>query len=260
MSTTSTNTAVVTLEQAHGTVMIFAWITFASTGVLFARYGRHLHFGDHKKLFGSDIWFQMHRSILILAAITTLIGFIIILVKGDNDSVTISRDEQRIKGHGALGFIIVGCTLVQIVMGFFRCTPQSTYRFIFNWIHRVVGSLAFLLSIPAIFLVVSVLKTNLSGLMIIMSLWAAWIVIVVIVLEIIQYRNRPKSSSMENKVEAHKGEQELDGRKMQQVQNDSNNDNTESTKVNNVTVSLFILNLIIAVALSIALIVLIWKQ
>ncbi|CAF4597622.1 unnamed protein product, partial [Rotaria sp. Silwood1] len=201
MSTSNTNATLVKLEQAHGTVMIFAWIVFASTGILFARYGRLLRFGEKSKLFGADIWFQMHRSILILAVITTLIGLVIVLVKGDNETVEHNRDKSRLTAHRVLGFIIVGSALLQVGMGLFRCGPQSPSRFIFNWIHRSVGIIAFVFSIPTLFLVASVLQNNQTGLMIILSLWAAWIVIIVIVLEIIKFRCQLMPSTIEIKNE-----------------------------------------------------------
>ncbi|CAF2406050.1 unnamed protein product [Rotaria sp. Silwood2] len=260
MSTTTTDAVIVTLEQVHGTVMILAWIVFASAGILFARYGRRIRFGDTSKLFGADIWFQMHRSIVILAAITILVGLIIILAKGENESVQRNRDEQRVKAHSALGFIVIGCTLLQVVMGLFRCGPQSAHRFIFNWIHRTVGILAFILSIPTLFLITSVLKTYLTGLMIILSLWAGWIAIIVIVLEIIQYRSRSNSSTIGTKMENGKDGQELNDGKLERVPSGSKNMKPEPRNYNNLTLSLFILNLIVAIGLAIPLIVLIWQQ
>ena len=64
MSASTTNATLITLEQAHSTVMTLAWIVFASTGVLFVRYDRHFRFADKSKLFGVYMWLQMHRSIL----------------------------------------------------------------------------------------------------------------------------------------------------------------------------------------------------
>ena len=71
MSENSTNVTLVPLEQAHGTVMIVAWVVCASTGILFARYFRHLRFGDRRTLLRADIWFQTHRAFFLLAAIMT---------------------------------------------------------------------------------------------------------------------------------------------------------------------------------------------
>jgi hypothetical protein len=260
MSPNSTNSTLVTLEQAHGTVMIFAWIIFGSSGILFARYGRSLHFGDKRKIFGADIWFQMHRSIVILAAVTTLLGLILVFARGDNSSVARNRDQNRINAHSAMGVVIAGGTVFQVVIGFGRCAPQSTYRFIFNWIHRSVGILAFLLSVPAIFLVISVLRNYLNGLIIILSLWTGWIVIIVIVLEIIEWRVRSKPSTTGTKIENDKDDHELNDQYFHRVPGESKSVKPGPGNFNNIKLFLFILHFIVAVGLAIPLIVLIWQQ
>jgi hypothetical protein len=260
MSTNSSNATLVTLEQAHGTVMITAWIVFASTGILLARYGRVLHFGDKRKLFGADIWFQMHRSILILAAITTLIGLILILVKSDNDAVSRNRDQNRLIAHQVFGYIIIGSVLLQVGMGIFRCNPQSPRRYIFNRIHRPVGIIAFLFSIIAFFLVASVLKNNLNGLMIILSLWAGWIVIIVIVFEIIQFRSQSNPSTIATKIENGQDEHELNGTTLNQVPSTFTSEKSAPGKFNSLKLFLFILHFIVAISLAIPLIFLLWQQ
>ena len=260
MSTNSSNATLVTLEQAHGTVMIFAWIVFASTGILLARYGRLLRFGDKSKLFGADIWFQMHRSILILATITTLVGLLLVLIKGDNEAVARNRDQNRLTAHQVFGYIIIGSAMLQVGIGIFRCTPQSPFRYIFNWIHRSVGILAFVFSIPTLFLVASVLKNNLNGLMIILSLWAGWIVIIVIVFEIIQFRCQSKPSTIATKIENGQDEHELNGETLNQVPSTSTSGKPAPGRFNNLKLFLFISHFIIAICLAIPLIVILWQQ
>jgi hypothetical protein len=48
------------LVQAHVIVMTLAWMTFGSTGVLVARYGRSLHFGTQRQFLGKAVLFQIH--------------------------------------------------------------------------------------------------------------------------------------------------------------------------------------------------------
>ncbi|CAF1220039.1 unnamed protein product [Rotaria magnacalcarata] len=234
MSTVSSTGVLVTLEQAHGSIMIFTWIVFASTGILFARYGRLLHFGEKRKILGADVWFQFHRAILIVAAVTTLTGFILVLAKGDNETVSKNRDKNRLTAHSILGYIIVASVLVQVAMGLFRCGPQSPSRYIFNRIHRAVGIIAFTFSIPAIFLVASVLQNNTTGLMVILALWTGWVVILVIILEIIKHRCQATSAE---KTEA-----------------------TQPSKFNTLKLFLFLANFLVALSLAIPLIVILWQQ
>ncbi|CAF3314141.1 unnamed protein product [Rotaria socialis] len=234
MSTVSSTGVLVTLEQAHGSVMIFTWIVFASTGILFARYGHLLHFGGKRKILGDDIWFQFHRAILIVAAITTLTGFILVLAKGDNETVSKNRDKTRLTVHSVLGYIIVASVIVQVAMGLFRCGPQSPSRYIFNRIHRAVGIIPFTFSIPAMFLVASVLQNNTTGLMVILALWTGWVVILVIVLEIIKHRCQATSAEK--------------------------NETTQPSKFNTLKLFLFLANFLVALSLAIPLIVIVWQQ
>ena len=47
------------LMQLHGLCMVLAWLGFAGTGMLFARYFRQTWVG--KPIAGKDRWFQAHR-------------------------------------------------------------------------------------------------------------------------------------------------------------------------------------------------------
>ena len=58
-------------------------------------------------------------------------------------------------------------------MALFRCHPNSRFRFIFNWAHGAVGYLAFILSVPTIFLAIPSLSQHQSGLFVVISIWAA---------------------------------------------------------------------------------------
>ncbi|CAF4153977.1 unnamed protein product [Rotaria sp. Silwood2] len=62
------------LTNAHGTVMVIGWMILASTGILFARYGRSLHIGHKQKFLGESIWFQVH-----LHRKTNRVGLIVIM-------------------------------------------------------------------------------------------------------------------------------------------------------------------------------------
>ena len=49
------------LMQFHGVFMLVAWLGFAGTGMLFARYFRQTWVG--KQIQGKDRWFQAHRYV-----------------------------------------------------------------------------------------------------------------------------------------------------------------------------------------------------
>lgn len=239
--------------NAHGTVMIIAWMIFASTGILFVRYGRFLHIGKEMRILGKVIWFQVHRFALCVAAIATLLGFFLILAQTEAQWVDIN-DGGRVLAHSILGIIIVCCAQIQLYMALFRCHSDSRFRFIFNWMHRLTGLLAFTLSIPTIFLIVSTFSKYHAGFVAILSIWSVWAVIIVIIFEIIEYRSRRFSILS------------TDSRRRHQANGDHRSSNDEMDGIedastqsfNRIRLFLFILHIIIAVSLAISLIVLIW--
>jgi len=243
-----------TLARGHGTVMVIAWMMFASTGILFARYGRLLHINRRVKILGELIWFQIHRLALCIAAIATLLGFFLILAQAEGQWV--DNDNGRLFAHSILGIIIVCCAQIQVWMAVFRCHPDSRFRFIFNRMHRLTGLLAFILSIPTIFLITFILPKYHSGLITILSLWSSWVVVIVIIFEIIKYRCRKTSSlSIDNRRKYKITDVNLlENIKTRRI------DNSNIQSYNTIKTILFCIHIIIAICLAIPLIVLIWMQ
>jgi len=243
-----------TLAYAHGSVMVVAWILFASTGILFARYGRLLHIKERFTVLSESIWFQIHRLALFIAALATLLGFFLILSQASGQ--WIDSDNGHPFAHSILGIIIVCCSQIQVWMAVFRCDPNNDFRFIFNWMHRLTGLLAFILSVPTIFLIAFVLPDYNNGFIIILSLWSAWIVIIVIIFEIIEYHSR-KSSILS-----------IDNRRKYEITDINSVDNVEIDRIDNpyiqsynrIKTILFCIHILVAICLVIPLLVFIWIQ
>ena len=250
-----------TFAYAHGTVMVFSWMFFAPTGILIGRYGRLLRIGGRRKLLGETIWFQVHRLALSLTAFATLLGFFLILVQTQATWIDINSDGQLLFTHSILGILIVCFATVQVWMALFRCHPDSRFRFIYNWAHRITGLLAFLLSIPTIFIIAYWLPSNHSGLVAILSLWTAWVVIVVIAFECLQYQSRKRQQLSNNHCHTRANTHEMRGTDHQP--NDvvmNKEEDLESDTINKAKLVLFGVHGIISIALVIPLIVLIWQQ
>ncbi|UJR20394.1 hypothetical protein I4U23_023525 [Adineta vaga] len=96
----------VTLVQAHAMVMIIAWMIFGSTGILFARYGRTIRLGNRRQLLGKAVWFQIHRLLLSLTPLLTLLGFFLILVRKGGQWVDLQVADLRSIIHSIFGGII----------------------------------------------------------------------------------------------------------------------------------------------------------
>ena len=257
----SNSTGDFTFAYAHGTVMVFAWMVFAPTGIFIARYGRLLHIGTRRKLLGETIWFQIHRLALSLAALATLLGFFLILVENQGTWVDVNSDGQLLYAHSIMGVLIVCFATTQVWMALFRCHPNSKFRFIYNWAHRMTGLLAFTLSIPNIFIIVYWLPSNHNGLVTILSIWTAWIVIVVVLFEIVQFRSRRLQNLSKSSRKTRETSYELSGIDHQQNETTaSENQNLERDTINKIKLILFSIHAVVSIALVIPLIVLIWQQ
>jgi hypothetical protein len=247
-----------TLSYAHGTVMVIAWIMFASTGILIARYGRLLHIGRRVQILGEMVWFQIHRLALSVAALATLLGFFIILAQTKGNWVGVNGG--RLFAHSICGIIVVCCALIQIWMALFRCHPDSRFRYIFNWMHRITGLLAFTLSIPTIFLITFFLPNYRSGLVTILSLWSAWVVVIVISFEIIEYQSRRTSILLTNNSRNNPTENAITDTNLPPHVEVYKTENPNLSRFNRMKLFLFCFHLIVAICLAIPLIVLIWLQ
>ncbi len=173
------------LIKAHGIIMIFTWILFASTGILSARYFKPVW--PEKKACGKAIWFTIHRPVMISVVVLTLtaFGLILIYTKG----TWVSQTDQRIFAHSIVGIIVISFVVIQPIMALFRCKPDAEYRFIFNYAHRFIGLSALLLSIVAIFIALFFSQFNFQnnaawGILI---AWICWIFSIFIIFWLIDY-------------------------------------------------------------------------
>jgi hypothetical protein len=247
-----------TLVQSHGLIMILAWMLFGSTGILFARYGRSFRFGARRQLLGKAAWFQIHRLLLSLTPLLTLVGFLLILVRAGGQWVNPQTSDLRLFAHSILGGIIVCCVIIQIWLALYRCHPQSRFRFVFDWSHRIIGLAAFMLSIPTIFLI-SILFQSRPNLIPIFSCWTAWIVIMIIILEGIQYQQRVAALPMVNNGRVGDANQENIIQNVRADTEAGTNANVGNQRLNQIKLLLIFLHIIITITLSVSFIVFLCK-
>ena len=189
-----------TLTQAHALVMILAWMTFSSTGILVARYGRSFRVGTQRQILGKAFWFQIHRLLLSLTPLLTFLGFYFIVVRSAGRW---SNPQISLNGfiHSIFGIVTIFDSVIQIWLVLYRCNPHSRYRFMFDWIHRSFGFVAFISSIISIFIMIPQFRRNRIQLIIIMSLWTGLTMIVFIVCERIQCQQKQITNSTVNDVQ-----------------------------------------------------------
>ncbi|GFS54683.1 putative ferric-chelate reductase 1 homolog [Nephila pilipes] len=140
--------------KIHGTFMVTAWVGFVSLGILLARHFKSSW--DNKTMCGVKIWFALHRSFMIAALIFVVIAFIVIFVHKDG------WNYQSKNPHAVLGCIATALGLFQPIMAIFRPAADHPKRYIFNWLHFIVGNAAQIIAVITIFFAVSLQSSGLK--------------------------------------------------------------------------------------------------
>ncbi|KXJ17564.1 putative ferric-chelate reductase 1 [Exaiptasia diaphana] len=166
------------LLLAHAGLMFLAWIGFATVGIFTSRY-RKSSWGD-KKLLNSDLWFRIHQVCMLSTIVLSLIGIIVIFVHVGSFAEG---------AHPIIGIFILAFMIAQPIMAFFRPDPQAYSRFLFNWIHRLVGFFAVVFAILNCYLGINMVdglkvKGNAT-----LSVFVVIMVLVIVLYEVFLFRN-----------------------------------------------------------------------
>uniref|UniRef100_A0A8C5HWQ8 Putative ferric-chelate reductase 1 n=1 Tax=Gouania willdenowi TaxID=441366 RepID=A0A8C5HWQ8_GOUWI len=126
--------------KAHGALMLIAWMTTGSLGMITARYLKEIAKGQ--RLCGRDVWFVVHVAVMSMTVAATVIGFIL----------SFSYVKAWSGGaHPVLGCLVLIISLLQPLLALLRCEPQHSRRFLFNWTHAITAITLKALAVAAIF-------------------------------------------------------------------------------------------------------------
>ncbi|NWV08505.1 FRRS1 reductase, partial [Ptilonorhynchus violaceus] len=131
------------LIKAHGALMFVAWITTVSIGVIVARFFKPVW--SHSFLFGKELWFQVHRMLMLITVMLTSISFVLPFIYRGGWS-------QQAGFHPYLGCTVMALTIFQPLMAGFRPSRHAPRRQLFNWFHWSTGTTARILSVVTMFL------------------------------------------------------------------------------------------------------------
>uniref|UniRef100_A0A8D0GTK5 Ferric chelate reductase 1 n=1 Tax=Sphenodon punctatus TaxID=8508 RepID=A0A8D0GTK5_SPHPU len=131
------------LIKAHGALMFVAWITTVSIGVIIARFFKPLW--AHSLLFGKELWFQVHRLLMMTTVTLASISFILPFVYRGGWN-------YRAGFHPYLGCAVMALAIFQPLMAGFRPLPHAPRRQIFNWLHWCTGTTVRILAVVTMFL------------------------------------------------------------------------------------------------------------
>ena len=101
--------------KAHGSLMVIAWILVGSLGMFIARYCKFI-FSDHM-INGLMIWFFLHRPMMVLAFVLTLISLVVILV--ENNWNWVNKANLTAFVHSIFGLVLIGFLTLQVCFYFF---------------------------------------------------------------------------------------------------------------------------------------------
>uniref|UniRef100_A0ABM5G8R8 Ferric-chelate reductase 1 isoform X1 n=1 Tax=Pogona vitticeps TaxID=103695 RepID=A0ABM5G8R8_9SAUR len=131
------------LIKIHGALMFVAWMTTVSIGAIVARFFKPVW--SHSLLFGEEIWFQVHRGLMMMTVLLTSTSFVLpFLYRGGWSK------EAGI--HPYLGCTVMALAVFQPLMAGFRPPPQAPRRAIFNWLHWSMGTIVRILAVITMFL------------------------------------------------------------------------------------------------------------
>ncbi|XP_067036891.1 ferric-chelate reductase 1-like isoform X2 [Acropora muricata] len=126
-----------------GILMTLPWTLFAFVGLFTARYMRQVW--QPTKIWGKDAWFTVHRVLMTTTVLLTVTGTILIFVK-------VKGWSSGAGAHPICGMIAIILAVIQPIMAALRPSPNAPKREIFNWSHRIVGTVALVMAVVSIYL------------------------------------------------------------------------------------------------------------
>ena len=98
--------------KVHGCLMIIAWLLFASSGILIARYYKYLL--PNVKLCGVQFWFNFHRILMTFVPVLSIISFIIIFSQLNWEWV--STSDSISFTYSILGILSICLSIIQVFL------------------------------------------------------------------------------------------------------------------------------------------------
>ncbi|XP_073213046.1 putative ferric-chelate reductase 1 isoform X2 [Lepidochelys kempii] len=130
------------LLKLHASLMFVAWMTTVSIGVIVARFFKPVW--PHS-LFGKEIWFQVHRMLMLTTVLLTSIAFVLPFIYRGGWS-------KWAGFHPYLGCTVMALAIFQPLIAGFRPPPHAPRRQVFNWVHWSAGTTARILAVVTMFL------------------------------------------------------------------------------------------------------------
>ncbi|XP_078515394.1 putative ferric-chelate reductase 1 [Lissotriton helveticus] len=162
------------MAKVHGALMLIAWMTTGSIGMVFARYLKN---AAKKPICGKATWFQVHQLFMVLTIAATITAFVVIFVEANGWSYWCGA-------HAEMGCIVMILSFFQPIIALFRPGPDHKWRVIFNWFHAFNAFVIMVLAVATNFLGLQLIdKSSNLWLVKVMGGFVGWEVLTAFILE-----------------------------------------------------------------------------
>ncbi|XP_074478068.1 putative ferric-chelate reductase 1 isoform X1 [Sebastes fasciatus] len=171
------------LIKFHGVLMLTAWMWTVSTAIFIAHHYKHSW--PDTTLLGQRLWFQLHRTMMVLAVVLTAVAFSLPFIYRRGWS-------KHAGSHPYIGCTVMALSVIQLIMAVLRPAPESPRRIIFNWMHFGTGTVGQILAVVCVFLGAAQQALLLPSPRAAAALtgWLLWIVLANLLLLVHSYRLR----------------------------------------------------------------------
>ncbi|XP_051266202.1 putative ferric-chelate reductase 1 isoform X2 [Dicentrarchus labrax] len=193
------------LIKFHGVLMLTVWMWMVSTAVFIARHYKPCW--PDTTLLGQRLWFQLHRTMMVLAVVLTGVAFTLPFIYRRGWS-------KRAGSHPYIGCTVMALSVIQPIMAILRPAPESPRRIIFSWLHFAAGTVGQILAAACVFLGAAqqalLLPSPWSP--VVLTGWLLWIVLVDQLLLIHSYSLRRRGNSNSDETEIIHSESQQPGK------------------------------------------------
>ncbi|XP_040264684.1 putative ferric-chelate reductase 1 [Bufo bufo] len=177
------------MVKTHGALMLIAWMTTGSLGMIIARYFKT---AAKRPILGKALWFQAHLVFMVLTVAATIVAFVLSFVEAKGWA----KDAST---HAILGCIVMILAFFQPIIAFFRPSPESNQRYIFYWFHVANALVMKVLAVANLFLGFQFIDYRLGWLVKVMGGFVGWGALTVICFESNAYLARKEMNKFADK-------------------------------------------------------------
>ena len=145
------------LIKVHGSLMLVAWLFFATNGIFTSRYLKNML---SKRINGYSVWFGLHQICMLATWCLSVISTIIMFVGHGFEAL--KKDKIKQNPHSLFGILTIILVFFQPLMACFQPQKTSSYRKWFDFMYSLIELTCIILSLCAIFLATNLEQAHLD--------------------------------------------------------------------------------------------------